>query len=295
MDKIIKRCGHLGGVIELAELAKESVTQRSVYDTVAAYLVDDRVHPMIGIRQSAGRWSVTQPGLTVLGKRNGRVVEREVFLPEPDEVLLAFDLSQIDARALAALSQDHEYVKLFRSGQDLHEQVALRVFGDAGMREDAKSTSHGWNYGLSVNGMVRNGIDRELAEQFDREMKLNFPRLCEWRTEVRRQAEAGELLDNGFGRKMRPDPVRAWTQAPALMGQGCARDLLMEGLLRLPLDIVKMIKVQVHDEILVSVPGDAVEDVTDTVLKALQFEWRGVPIIADISKPGLNWSQCYAK
>jgi DNA polymerase-1 len=232
--------------------------------------------------------------MTVLGKRNGRVVEREVFLPDPGEVLLAFDLSQVDARAVAALSQDPEYMKLFEPGRDLHSEIALRVFGRADMREQAKIIGHGYNYGLSVTGMVRNGVEQELAEQFDREMKLNFPRLNEWKNEVREIAESGQLLDNGFGRLMRPDPLRAWTQAPALMGQGCARDIMMTGLLQLPASILPMLRVQVHDEIVLSVPVDAVEDVKNTVLKALQFEWRGVPIVTEEPKNlGRNWADCY--
>ena len=34
---------------------------------------------------------------------------------------------------------------------------------------------------------------------------------------------------------MKTDPKRAFTQAPALMGQGTARDLMMESVIRLPL------------------------------------------------------------
>jgi P4 family phage/plasmid primase-like protien len=296
MDKMIRHYGHLAGVTELATTVKELAGQRVIYETIDEHRVDDRVHPSISFRQSSGRWSVTKPGLTVMGKNGDRVYEREVFLSEPGEVLLAFDLSQVDARAVAALSQDLEYMKLFEPGRDSHTEVALRVFGDAGMRDKAKIIGHGWNYGMGIDGMVRNGVERDLAEQFDREMKISFPRLNQWKTEVRRQAEASELLDNGFGRKMRPDPVRAWTQAPALMGQGCARDIMMTGLMQLPREVLPMLRAQVHDEIVLSVPADAVEDVKDAVLEALNFEWRGVPIVAEEPKNlGRNWADCYRK
>jgi hypothetical protein len=99
----------------------------------------------------------------------------------------------------------------------------------------------------------------------------------------------------GFGRKMRANPDRAWTQAPALMGQGCARDLMMTGLLRLPKGVLPMLRVQVHDEIVLSVPVDAIEDVRRTVIEALSFEWNGVQILADSSEPGVNWADCYEK
>ena len=32
-----------------------------------------------------------------------------------------------------------------------------------------------------------------------------------------------------------------------------------------------------------------------TVVAALSFEWRGVPILADVSRPGTDWSKCYEK
>jgi P4 family phage/plasmid primase-like protien len=297
MDKVIKKYGQLPGVIELAELVKEVVAQPRVYDTIAKHLHGGRVHPMINIRQAAGRWSVTQPGITVVGKRDDELIrQREVFLPEAGEQLMCFDLSQIDARALAALSGDQEYQKLFEPGaEDLHTQIALRTLGDAKKREAAKRFSHGYNYGMSLKRMVEEGADPELARQFYREMKINFPRLHEWQSEVRQQAEAGELLDNGFGRKMRPDPVRAWTQSVALCGQGAARDLLCEGLLRLPAEVVRMVKAVIHDEIVLSVAPDIIEDVKRAVLAALEFTWRNVEIVAKASFPGRNWAECYAK
>ena len=70
-----------------------------------------------------------------------------------------------------------------------------------------------------------------------------------WTAEIRELAKAGNLLDNGFGRLMRPDPARYYTQAPALMGQGTAADILKEAILRLPdPDFRPLVKLSVHDE-----------------------------------------------
>jgi DNA polymerase-1 len=78
------------------------------------------------------------------------------------------------------------------------------------------------------------------------------------------------------------------------MGQGCARDIMMTGLLRLPKEILPMLRVLVHDEIVLSVPVDAVEDVRRTVIDALSFEWHGVQVLAGSSEPGVNWADSYA-
>jgi DNA polymerase I-like protein with 3'-5' exonuclease and polymerase domains len=276
---------------------------RTVFETVQQHLHGDRVHPEIGMFQASGRWSTTKPGLTVMGKRGGKHVEREVFLPEVGHVIISADLSQVDARAIAALSQDEAYLAMFVAGSDLHQEVAIRVWGDQSRREDAKALGHGWNYGMGVAGLARNAkVTEDVAREFDRGMREQFPRLVAWRDEIREMAQQGMMLDNGFGRRMRCDPHRSWTQAPALMGQGCARDLMMEGLLRLPPHILPMLRAVVHDEVVLSVPLDVIDDVEAEVLEALSFPWappgkeRLVQIEAGLGqRRGINWGDVYRK
>jgi hypothetical protein len=46
----------------------------------------------------------------------------------------------------------------------------------------------------------------------------------------------------------------------------------------------------------ISVPVDAIEDVTRIVKEAMTFEWRDVPIVVDEPKnAGQNWSECYSQ
>jgi hypothetical protein len=272
------------------------VSARSVYETIQNHTMPDgRVHPRVSFKQATGRWSLTEPGLTVMGKRGGRHVERAVLLPDPGQVLISADLSQVDMRAVAGLSQDQAYIQMLGS-EDPHTELAIALFGSKEYREEAKAIGHGWNYGESLRRIsMENDIDPKIVNQFDQSMHDRFPRLVEWREEVRALAGSGALLDNGFGRMMRPDPQRAHTQGPALMGQGAARDLMMTGLLNLPAEILPMLRAQVHDEIVLSVPEDRAGEIGRTVVEALSFEWRGVPIMADVSRTGTNWSMCYEK
>lgn len=290
---------HLPQVREIAKNVYRVVGARSVYETAHNCThPDGRVHPKIGFDQATGRWSLTQPGLTVFGKRGGRHVERMIFLPDPGEVVLAVDLSQVDMRAVAGLSQDLAYIDMLKH-EDPHAEIAKMLFGDVKYRENAKAIGHGWNYGRGIKA-ISDGqeIDPALVRQFDRSMRERFGRLVEWQDEVRAIAEAGVLLDNGFGRPMRADPHRAYTQGPALMGQGAARDIMMTGLLnvadRHP-EVLPMLRAQVHDEIVLSVPVGIAEDVRRAVVDCLTFEWRGVPILADSSPLGKTWGHVYEK
>lgn len=298
MRHIADEYGYLPKVVELARLVYRIVGARTVYETVANNLVGDRVHPRVSFKQATGRWSLTKPGLTVMGKRGGRHVERNVFLPDPGGVILTADLSQVDMRAVAGLSQDQAYIDMLKQ-DDPHTEIAIALFGDASRRSDAKAIGHGWNYGRGIRAISESqDIEPSLVRQFDTSMRERFGRLVEWQGEVRALAESGALLDNGFGRPMRPDPQRAHTQGPALMGQGAARDIMMTGLLNLAdryPETLPMLRAQVHDEIVLSVPRDVADDVAKAVVECLTFEWRGVPITADAGPLGGSWGACYEK
>lgn len=292
-------------LIELAEVISDLQGVRSIYGTVRDHLVGDRVHPTIQMRQASGRWSTTHPGMTVFGKHGGRVHERAIMLPEPGHVLLSFDLAQMDARAVAVHSQDHAYMDLFQPGKDLWTELATQLLGDPGKRQLIKPIGHGSNYGMGPDAIEATyGIDRGIIDRFFEERRNRFPRLIEWQNEVRERAEAGELLDNGFGRMMRPDPERAYTQGPALMGQGTTRDILAEGLLRLVTrypGVLPLLRLQVHDEIVLSCPIQWARDLERAAIECLSFKWappgasRPIQIVADMSKRGAHWAACYEK
>lgn len=280
----------------LAELVTIVTTTRTVYQTAMDNLAPDgRVHPVVSMRQASGRWSVTKPGMTVFGKHDGKHVEREIFTGLPGYVVISCDLSQVDMRAVAGHSQDRNYMKLFEPGRDAHQEIA-DMLGIP--RQEAKARGHGWNYGLGAKRMIREGADPQIVWAFVNGMETRFPRLCEWREEVREQGADGEWLDNGFGRKMRCDPRWAYTVAPALMGQGTARDITCEVLLTLmerhP-EYIPYLVGHAHDEFIFMVPEDQAEKIGKDIVDAFTWEWQGVPILCELAGPGSSWGEISAK
>lgn len=296
---------------EAAELCRIILAmngERTVYGTIMDHTVQGRVHPSIKPEQSSGRWSMKDPGLTVMGKRGGKAVERAVMLADEGDVLVAIDGSQIDARMVAAMSQDKAYMAMFRPGVDLHNEVADMVFGrhDGEWRTNAKVASHGWSYGMGIMAMVRQlGITEDVARKFDRGMSEAFPRLCEWKDEMRAAAGAlayGEqapandtyrVLVNPFGRKVRVERDRAYTQATALLGQSATRDGMAEALLTMEPKYRRRVRAVIHDEFVISIPRDGAEDVAKRIAESMSFTLNGVDINFDVSDCASNWSGCY--
>lgn len=321
---------------EAAELCRIILAmngERSIPGTILDHVVGDRVHPFIGPDQSSGRWSMRDPGLTVLGKRGGKAVERSLLLAEKGEVLVAIDADQIDARMIAVMSQDPEYMALFGPGIDLHSEVAFRIWSDPAdhgpdchqsakpdcdcgvvrkchcvKRDRAKVFGHGFNYGMGAKGMAsQHGVDVEVAYEFVQGMTEAFPRLAAWKEEMRREAgmvgfgeevpsdDTYRILHTAFGRPVRVERQRAYTQACAQLGQGSTRDGMAEAILRLPADVRRRIKAVVHDEIVLSIPAGNAQETAQAIADGMAFEMAGVNITFGCSRVSHNWGGCYGE
>jgi hypothetical protein len=291
--------GDKPGVRAVVETLSLATGARSKYAEIARYVTSQgRVHGWVSDAQGSGRWGTSKPALANMGKRGAAGQERAVMVADPGHVLLTCDLSQVDLRAMAALSQDSAYMELLQPGRDAHMEMALVYFGvqNAETRQQTKAFNHAGNYGQGPAAVSeRTGIPLEKCYEIAEAKRTAYPRLAEYIEEVRAMAATGQLLDNGFGRLMRPDPERAYTQGPALMGQGAARDIMCESLLRLverAPDVRPLLRGVVHDEVILSVPEDEVASWAATLEAAFTWEWKGVPILCEVSKPSFRWSEC---
>lgn len=308
--------------------------ERTIYGTTLDHLVEGWVHPSISPEQSSGRWSMKNPGLTVFGKRGGKARERAIMLADSDdEVLVAIDADQVDARVIAAECQDPEYLKLFEPGMDLHSEVAFRVWPHESqhgpdchrvakpscgcgvvskchceLRDRAKVFGHGFSYGLGPKGMAaQHGVDLDVALGFVRGMTEAFPRLAAWKEEVRQAAGAlafGEdapshdsyrILHTWAGRPVRVERNRAYTQATALIGQGGTRDVMAQAILGLPVDVRRRVRAVIHDELVLSLPKAGAQEAAQKIADNMAFDLRGVQITFGCSRVSRNWAGCYGE
>lgn len=179
-EEFVQALGELKGMRSISQL---------VMDTMKP---DGRVHPDISALQRSGRWSFTNPGVTIFGERNEKLkADKALFIAEEGNVLAGFDYSSADARAMAGLSGDHEFAKRFatdENGNDLYDAHNLtgeavfgadEYYGDGPrdksarpfLRLPSKVVGHSMNY--NVGGY-------KLAVELNKQCKINGIDLTFW-------------------------------------------------------------------------------------------------------------------
>lgn len=291
-----KAYGHLPAVRELCGVLELATGATSKYAEIQRWTNSrGRVHPKVSAPQASGRWASNEPASANLAQAH-----RAVYVADPGHVTITCDLSQVDVRALAGHSQDPALIAMLQPGMDYHAGMAEIMSGDRSRRKEYKPVSHGLNYNQSPRTVAeQHGLDVAATYKAKERHAERLHVFEAWKLAAVEHARTGALLDNGFGRMMRCDPERAWTQAPALYGQGGARDIMTESMLRFVdlsaqagLNARPYLRGVVHDELVVSVPKEEAVEWQRLLKEAFTWEWRGVPILAEVSNPAYRWSDC---
>jgi DNA polymerase I len=264
-----------------------------------------------------GRMASTNPGLQNIPIRTdkGRAI-RTAFITSPGSVLIGLDYSQIELRIAAILSKDEKLCEIFRSGRDVHQEVASAVFNvasdtvDREMRRRAKIINFGILYGMGVNALkTQLGTSLAEAHQFYEDYFSTFSTLAEYLESTKGYARKHGFTETLFGRRRQfpemksPLPyVRAQAERMAINApiQGTQADIIKLAMVEINELLVTEGKkedthllLQVHDELVYEVK----EEMRDELAKKIQHimesalkghDTYGVPIIAEV-KSGNNW------
>lgn len=230
---------------------------------------DGLVHPSVMTLQRSGRKSTQYPGLTTWSARGPKASEKSYFIPDDDShVLVEFDYSQADSRIVAAYSGDEEFAKRFAPGVDAHMLTAELVWGydvvhDSPTTEKyyrnelAKAMNHAYAYRCGPETLAKTAKRPiEDAQKFVREMQKAYRKVTRWQEKVTAEGKRG-WVTNAWGRRMRVDKRKEYTQAPALYGQSGTREIVVDALIRMArrdIRIIQMLKTQVHDALVFSIP-----------------------------------------
>lgn len=116
---------------------------------------DGRLHSTFKLHGSTtGRLSSNKPNLQNI-PRDPRI--RRQFAATPGYVIVDCDLSQAELRVLACLSNDVNMIAIFSEGRSIHDEMAIRLFGEGFNKEQkmiAKNVNFGIIYGITEYGLA---------------------------------------------------------------------------------------------------------------------------------------------
>ena len=263
---------------------------------------DGRVYPQWKPAGAAtGRASCTTPNVQSLPKEGGF---RGCIRPAEGRVLIKADLSQIELRVLAAITEDENMLEVFRNGGDIHLNTARALAGRDVQKGDperqkAKAVNFGLSFGMGAkrfkNMAERDyGVKMSLAEAKEAKRKLldAYPRIGDWHTREGQECERGNFVTEtlmGRRRVVEPDywGKPSFTERLNAPVQGTAADILKFALARLwesreehPGAIPIL---SVHDEIVIECDVDVAQEtvrwLADTLRSAVE-DVLGLPELA---------------
>ncbi|MDY4510691.1 DNA polymerase I [Streptococcus hyovaginalis] len=260
-----------------------------------------------------GRLSSTDPNLQNIPIRleQGRLIRKAFTASSDNAVLLSSDYSQIELRVLAHISGDEHLIDAFKHGADIHTSTAMRVFGiekpedvTSNDRRNAKAVNFGIVYGISDFGLSNNlGIPRKLAKEYIETYFERYPGIKNYMETVVREAKDKGYVETLFKRRRElPDinsrnfNVRNFAERTAINSpiQGSAADILKIAMINLDKALIegdfktKML-LQVHDEIVLEVPENEIENIQTLVKEVMETAIEmTVPLLAEESY-GKTW------
>jgi len=260
---------------------------------------------------ATGRLSSADPNLQNIPIRTeeGRRI-RKAFVAPDGYTILAADYSQIELRIMAHLSGDERLLQAFANGEDIHQATASEVFGvslddvTTEQRRSSKAINFGLMYGMSAWGLARQlETDRTTAAEYIDTYFARYPGVREFMDSTRKLAKKQGFVETLAGRRLWLPEInsrnrqrqqaaeRAAINAPL---QGTAADIIKRAMI----DVDHWIEsegvdarlvMQVHDELVLEVSKDALEDVRKGVIEHMsKAEALDVELLVEAGE-GEDW------
>jgi DNA polymerase-1 len=235
-----------------------------------------------------GRLSSRNPNMQNLPR--GSEIKR-FFVPDPGQVFVYFDYSQLELRLAAHLSQDPLLIKAYREGLDLHQLTANAIGED---RQVGKTVNFAMIYDASpwrLTDIVNKPVEEceEIIENFYRlysgyakYLEIQKRKMCSggWvSSETGRVRRLPELLQTKFGSREWKHALKQGYNFPIQsLGASITKRAMIE-LHRQGYQIVT----QVHDSVVIQTPLPTCQAVAEKVRVIAESVYPcTVPIKADV-------------
>ena len=223
----------------------------------------------------------------------------------------------MELRLLAHLTQDPPLLQVFRDDRDIHAATAARLFGvpetkvTKNQRRIAKTVAFGTIYGISSFGLsARTDLNRQEAQDLINGLFATYPGIKKLFDQTLEFGREHGYVETAFGRRRyfgsgqsnvlsAKGPQRAAAEREAINApiQGTSADLVKMAMIRLWDELNRRglnarLLLQVHDELLLEVPDDELDEVTKLVRQVMEHVYPelSVPLEVGISS-GRNWEE----
>ncbi len=265
---------------------------------------------------ATGRLSSNNPNIQNIPIRTekGRKIRKAFVARDENHTILSADYSQIELRVIASMSEDPNMCEAFKSGADVHQATASKVFHvnmdevTKEMRSKAKAVNFGIIYGQGAFGLAQNlGISRTEAKEIIDSYFQQFSTLKNFQSDQIERAKQTGFVTTLLGRKRQlPDInsknaiVRGFAERNAINApiQGSAADIIKLAMIKIYQAFqVRQLKskmiLQVHDELVFDVLKSELNDVKTIVEECMADAYPlRVPLLAEAGI-GHNWLEAH--
>lgn len=264
---------------------------------------------------ATGRISSTNPNLQNIPVRtdDGREIRR-AFIPDPGNIFLSADYSQIELRLMADLSGDPDMISAFAEGHDIHRATAAKIYHlpieevDDNQRRKAKTANFGIIYGISAFGLSeRLGIPRAEAKMLIDGYFESYPHIREYIDNAHENARRDGYVSTIMGRKRylpdinsRNAVVRSYAERNAVNApiQGSAADIIKVAMIRIfdemrRCGLKSQMIMQVHDELVFNVVPEELPELQELISREMRGAYSGRVSLEVSSGTGKNWLEAH--
>ncbi|MCH8518214.1 hypothetical protein LAT59_00410 [Candidatus Gracilibacteria bacterium] len=276
---------------------------------------DDRIHTSFNQTVTAtGRLSSTNPNLQNIPHGDDVAGEiRKAFIPYREEdMLVAFDYSQIEVRLLALMSGDENLLGAFRDMRDIHQVTAEFIFKkntiSSTERKFAKAVNFGVIYGISPFGLSKMlDIPQKDSRHYIDTFYASYPKVREFYDTLLEKARKTGYVETLFGRRRYTPSINdrnkmiasgAEREAINMPIQGSNADIIKLAMLQIQEYLDKnncksVMLLQVHDELIFNIVPEEKETLLVEIPRIMEniIPNSSIHLKAD-AVMGKSWKEC---
>lgn len=300
LHDLVRQSGDVGKLATAVLTAKQNKHYGDYIRSMRAELgFDGRIHPNVKPMQAAtARMSVSNPAVQQFPRDD--IYVRGCMAADEGTEFLGSDFAQVEFRIGAAVSRDPVMKRKIINGEDLHGVTAIALFGQGfnpKQRQASKPVGFGRLYLGSPKGIRQMMLEsdttgyvpslvmvKKATKAFDGEYRVYYRWAMRLKDEV---SQSGGLMYTATGRPLIVSPAYA---APNYMIQSTARDVFAAGINKIhKAGIGHMLRLVVHDEVILSVPKKEKVEVQRIVEECMSTTFKGVPIEVESEYKGERW------